>query len=236
MKELSRSILELIPTRSVQATETEVSRNLTTPARAAAESLLAGSLPGRWAHVQRVAASAGELADAAGFSRAERDLAVAAAWLHDVGYAPDLRASLTSRSLGPTGFHPLDGAAYLYAEGWPDDVVGLVAHHSLADVEALHRGVEPELVQFVDTPGPVRDVLWVADLTSGPKGQRLTIDERVDDVMLRYGREHLVSECMVLVATAAKAAARRLHARADVAGRRSVALSVAMGAWPDAVG
>jgi hypothetical protein len=55
-------------------------------------------------------------------------------------------------------------------------------------------------------------------------------------VVLRYGRDHLVSECMVVVATAATAAARRLHAHADAGGRRSVALSVAMGAWPAAPG
>ncbi|WP_460624266.1 hypothetical protein [Kineococcus endophyticus] len=40
----------------------------------------------------------------------------------------------------------------------------------------------------------------------------------------------------MVVATAAMAAARRLHARADAGGRMSVALSVAMGAWPDAAG
>ena len=33
---------------------------------------------------------------------------VAAAWLHDIGYAPELVE---------TGFHPLDGARYLRREG-----------------------------------------------------------------------------------------------------------------------
>ena len=35
---------------------------------------------------------------------ADADLLEAAAWLHDIGYAPSLVA---------TGFHPLDGARYL---------------------------------------------------------------------------------------------------------------------------
>lgn len=236
MTQLSRAIPQLDSTRPTQELGIEVTRSLSDPARAAAQSLLAESLRDRWSHVQRVAATAGELADAVGLSQAERDLVVASAWLHDVGYAPALLLSLDSRCLGPTGFHPLDGAVYLYAEGWPDDLVGLVAHHSLADVEALHRGLEPELSQYPDRPGLVRDVLWVADLTSGPRGQRLTIDERLTDVVLRYGRDHLVSECMVVVAIAATAAARRLHDRADADGRRSVALSVAMGAWPAAPG
>jgi hypothetical protein len=37
-------------------------------------------------------------------------LLVAAAWLHDIGYAPGLKQ---------TGFHPLDGANHLRAAGWP---------------------------------------------------------------------------------------------------------------------
>src|SRR5262245_40218485 len=47
------------------------------------------------------------------------DTLVAAAWLHDIGYAPDLV---------DTGFHQLDGARYLRREGWPDTVCNLVAH------------------------------------------------------------------------------------------------------------
>lgn len=43
-------------------------------------------------------------------SENDRDLLVAAAWLHDIGYAPELR---------DTGFHPLDGARHLEALGAP---------------------------------------------------------------------------------------------------------------------
>jgi HD superfamily phosphodiesterase len=42
-------------------------------------------LPRRWAHVQGVAAQAHGLAPVLG---ADADLLEAAAWLHDVGYAP----------------------------------------------------------------------------------------------------------------------------------------------------
>jgi HD superfamily phosphodiesterase len=66
-----------------------------------AQTLLQDSLPRRWAHVQGVAAQAHSLAPVLGN---DADLLEAAAWLHDIGYAPGLVA---------TGFHPLDGARYL---------------------------------------------------------------------------------------------------------------------------
>ena len=55
----------------------------------------------RWLHVQAVAARAEELRGAVG--PAEGELLVAAAWLHDIGYSPELSHE---------GFHPLDGARY----------------------------------------------------------------------------------------------------------------------------
>jgi hypothetical protein len=60
--------------------------------------LLREPLPRRWAHVQGVAARARGLAPVLGV---DADLIEAAAWLHDIGYAPGLAA---------TGLHQLDGA------------------------------------------------------------------------------------------------------------------------------
>jgi putative nucleotidyltransferase with HDIG domain len=65
-----------------------------------ARALLQEPLPRRWAHVQGVAARARSLAPVLG---ADADLLEAAAWLHDIGYAPDLTV---------TGLHQLDGARY----------------------------------------------------------------------------------------------------------------------------
>jgi len=61
---------------------------------------------------------------------------VAAAWLHDIGYAP---------GLVQTGFHPLDGARFLRRAGADGQVVSLVAYHSRARVEADVRGLGTEL-------------------------------------------------------------------------------------------
>ena len=65
-----------------------------------------------------------------------------AAWLHDVGYSPELAL---------TGFHPLDGARWLRDHDWPTETCRLVAWHTEPLQEArLHglargtgRGVRP---------------------------------------------------------------------------------------------
>ncbi|MFD5089906.1 HD domain-containing protein [Amycolatopsis thailandensis] len=57
-------------------------------ARLAAQHLLAGALPRRWAHTQGVARRAGEIGYL--FPPDEREVLLAAAWLHDIGYAPPL--------------------------------------------------------------------------------------------------------------------------------------------------
>jgi putative nucleotidyltransferase with HDIG domain len=107
-----------------------------------ARSLLAGALPRRWAHVQGVAAKAERAAASLTLSG---EALVAAAWLHDVGYAPDAI---------DTGFHPLDGARYLAGLGAPERVVNLVARHSYAMLEAELRGVGHRLAVFPDEGGP----------------------------------------------------------------------------------
>lgn len=90
------------------------------------------SLPRRRRHVYSVARRAGWVADQLGLS-AEL---VRAAWLHDIGYAPDLL---------DTGFHALDGARYLRRAGVSEPIVCLVAYHSCALIEARVRRLEAEL-------------------------------------------------------------------------------------------
>lgn len=55
-------------------------------ARDVAQGLLAEALPRRWAHVQGVAKKAEGVAASLALSD---EALVAAAWLHDVGYAPE---------------------------------------------------------------------------------------------------------------------------------------------------
>jgi len=85
---------------------------------------------------------------------------VAAAWLHDIGYAPDLVE---------TGFHPLDGARYLHRAGITGQVVSLVAYHSCGEIEADVRGLADALVSEFKPGDPLlTDVLLYCDMTTGP--------------------------------------------------------------------
>lgn len=52
------------------------------------------------------------------FDAETADCLVAAAWLHDIGYAPSVRQ---------TGFHPLDGAMFARSAGFGELVASLVA-------------------------------------------------------------------------------------------------------------
>jgi hypothetical protein len=107
---------------------------------------------------------------------------LAAAYLHDVGYAPEVVR---------TGFHPLDGALYLRALGH-DRLACLVAHHSEARFEAQARGLTDALAAFHRERGRVTDALIYCDQLTGPTGQLLTLRERRLDILARYGLDHIV--------------------------------------------
>ncbi|MGK5497639.1 HD domain-containing protein [Streptomyces sp. URMC 125] len=153
-----------------------VSSSLDTPQGAAelAESLLP-PLGNRWLHTQAVAERAREASPAV--PEDERDLLVAAAWLHDIGYAPELRE---------TGFHPLDGARHLESLGAPRRLVCLVAHHSGAVYEAEQRGLVAELEPYEREDSPLLDALIHSDMTTGPAGQRFDSGRRIDEILVRY--------------------------------------------------
>ena len=147
-------------------------------ARAIAQCMLANALPRQWAHTQGVAAQARAVGPTLGW---DTDLIEAAAWLHDIGYAP---------ALAVTGFHPLDGARYLRDRTDAAPVVcALVAHHSGAVAEAAERGLsEPLLVEFPLNGHSGDQVIAVTycDLTTGPRGERLSPEERITEILSRY--------------------------------------------------
>ncbi|WP_330304656.1 MULTISPECIES: HD domain-containing protein [unclassified Streptomyces] len=178
---------------------------LDTPQGAAelAESLLP-PLGNRWLHTQAVAARAREAS--AAVPAQERDLLVAAAWLHDLGYAPELR---------DTGFHPLDGARYLERLGAPDRLVRLVAHHSGAVYEAEQRGLSTELEAYEREDSPLLDALIYADMTTGPAGQAFDFDRRIDEILVRYEPGSAVHNAISKARPYLGAAVERTRARID---------------------
>lgn len=167
--------------------------HLVTWAAELARTKLESSLPRRWTHVAGVARQAARVADLVD----DGDLLVAAAWLHDIGYAPDLVQ---------TGFHPVDGARFLEARNADSRLCALVANHSCACVEARHRGLE---LDWPDEQSSLRDALWWADMTTTPDGERVGVRDRINEVGLRYGREHVVTVSLEEAASELIAAAAR---------------------------
>ena len=150
-------------------------------AEAHARDLLA-PLGNRWRHTQGVAQQAAQAALLLP-DQEERELLLAAAWLHDIGYAPELAA---------TGFHPLDGARHLQALGVGRRLCCLVAHHSGARFEAEERGLANELVAFPPEDSPVMDALVFADMTTSPQGEPVAFEQRIDEILQRYPAGHPV--------------------------------------------
>lgn len=146
-----------------------------------AELKLAGPLPRRWRHVRSVARRARWVAKQLGLS----DDLIAAAWLHDIGYAPEL---------AETGFHPLDGARYLRRVGLNGQIVSLVAYHSCAQIEADVRGLGAELASEFSPADPLlADALLYCDMTTGPDGDHVRPADRLVEIRGRYGPDHEVT-------------------------------------------
>ena len=152
-----------------------------------ARTILQTPLPRRWAHTQGVAAQARGLAPLLG---PDADLLTAAALLHDIGYAPDLT---------DTGFHPLDGARYLSDTPQAGDMLcRLVAHHSCALIEAAEHGLANQLSrEFKPARPDLTDALIYCDMTAGPDGQHMDVEQRLADIRVRYRPDDPVSRVLV---------------------------------------
>jgi HD domain len=148
-----------------------------------ARKLLEVPLPRRLAHVQGVAAQARSLAPILGD---DAELLEAAAWLHDIGYAPELVE---------TRFHPLDGARYLRDVHHADPVLcSLVGHHSCAVIEAEERGLAGELTcEFPPVDPALNDALAYCDMTTTPGGDIVSVHGRLSEIRERYGPHSVVT-------------------------------------------
>ncbi len=152
-------------------------------AKHTAQAVLSERLPRRWAHVQGVAALAASLCHMTSVA----DQMVAAAWLHDIGYARPFSEA----------FHPLDGARMVRGGGFSPQVAQLVAYHSCAEVEARERGLLDVLeTEFTRPTRQDLALLTYCDMHVAPSGERVTLDERLRQIQLRYGPQHVVSTAM----------------------------------------
>lgn len=151
-----------------------------------------GALGDRWVHVQGV----GGRAESLGMP----SHVVRAAWLHDIGYAP---------SLAITGFHPLDGARFLTDSGEAPEVTGLVAHHSGAAFEAEERGLAEVMAEWAEPDPDDLDLLNFLDLTTGPDGEVVSVEDRVAEILARYTSDDPVHRAVTRSGRFLVASARR---------------------------
>lgn len=176
--------------------------SLSSWAETSAESFLS-PLGDRWHHVRQSARQAEAVA--AAVPAADRDLLIAAAYLHDIGYAP---------SIALTGFHPLDGARWVRDNGPSPRLARLVAHHSCAVYEAQVRGfLSALLAEFAPDDSATADALVYCDMTAGPAGDKITIENRIRDIYHRYPPDHPVSAALNLSCPALIACHDRTLAR-----------------------
>lgn len=171
-------------------------------ARDLAGRLLAEPLPTRWAHVQGVGHTAENIAQVVGD---DAELLICAAWLHDIGYAPDLNK---------LGFHPIDGARYLRDVEHADErLIRLVANHSCALIEARNRDLGDVLAEEFPSPADlVLDALTFCDMTTSPTGARVDLDERLNEAFQRYGDGHLVTRSLTEARPLLEASLQRVGA------------------------
>ncbi|QXJ20622.1 HD domain-containing protein [Actinomadura graeca] len=176
-------------------------KNTAAWARDLARKHLETPLPRRWAHTQGVARQARTLAPILGD---QADLLEAAAWLHDIGYAPDLV---------DTGFHPLDGARYLRDTHEADThLCRLVAHHSCAMIEARERDMSSVWAQDFGGQTPLlNDFLTYCDMTTSPQGEVVAVGERLTEIQIRYERTHAVSRAIRQASPALTISVRRVE-------------------------
>ncbi|WP_101953398.1 HD domain-containing protein [Mycobacterium intracellulare] len=162
----------------------------------------------RYSHTAGVAATAGRLARVLAPRHVEE--IVTAAWLHDIGYSPDLV---------DTGFHPLDGARYAEKARVSPNVVSLIAHHTGAVVEARERGLLDQLAAF-PLPVDVAElaILSCADLCTGPDGVPVDPAERIAEVLQRYPTTDPVHRAITTSAPLLIDQARLVFAAAEAAG------------------
>ncbi len=159
-------------------------------------------LGSRWRHTVSVADRASLAAST--IEPGDRGLLVAAAWLHDLGYSPEVAR---------TGFHPLDGARFLETIRAPERLINLVANHSCARFEAYERNLLLELAPYQLEVGPVADALIYADMTTGPTGKTVSVEHRLAEILRRYEQQDPVHRAIAEASDEIEAAVSRVEAR-----------------------
>jgi putative nucleotidyltransferase with HDIG domain len=165
--------------------------------------------PARLSHCLAVGEASSAVAQELG--DVDSSLLAAAGVLHDIGYAP---------SLVQTGQHAIDGARYLASLGISEEIVSLVAHHSCATIEARIRGLSHLMGDFRPPHPAALDILTFADMTTGPTGKNVTVQERFQDIRCRYQPQSVTWRFLDTAATFLQQAASSVAARRELVRQR----------------
>lgn len=166
---------------------------------------LLGKTGTRLAHSVGVARRAEQLTT--DWTTSKRKHVTTAAYLHDIGYSSKCRR---------TGWHPYDGALWLADNGYDLPLCQLVLWHTASWHEGRLRGLlDTAVTRFgpPDTNSIEVAVLTASDLLTGPTGQPLTIDERVDDIKNRYSSESVVARALTKAETDMRCCVKRALAQ-----------------------
>ncbi|NDV25825.1 HAD-IIB family hydrolase [Desulfovibrio sp. JC010] len=139
----------------------------------------------RLAHMRQACKTARRLVEQMDYDAETAEKIVTAALFHDVGY---------SEKLKKTGFHPLDGAAYLAHCNAPEDVIRAVLWHSSTPVEIESL---PEIKKIYDNfPGPdyespIHKAVAYCDFRTSPLGESYSFGQRIVELEGRFGMDSL---------------------------------------------
>ncbi len=142
------------------------------------------SSPSRLVHVleiaRRVRESAALLNRLGWHPPIDLEIAECAALLHDIGYW---------KPIAETGFHPVDGLRFLYGQG-QKELGELIAGHSCSPEEGMlsgFPGIEP-------SPNIIARLITYWDLQVKQGGEVVSYQERLRDILSRYGPDTIVAK------------------------------------------
>ncbi len=120
---------------------------------------------------------------------------IQACYLHDIGYSP---------KLNQYGFHPLDGAIFASKKGFVKPVVSAILFHSCAyEIAQMEKNQKRLSIYQAHLPlldehdRLLIDLVTYCDIHTSPTGEKISFQERVKEVIDRYGAHHPVSKMMV---------------------------------------
>lgn len=149
----------------------------------------------RYQHILGVTQMMKELLPSLSIPDDWKSMLITACYLHDIGYSP---------KLSQYGFHPLDGAIFAAQQQFPKPIVAAVLFHTGA-IESAKEEKDPNILAIYQQHQPLLDeqdqlfikLVTYCDLQTSPTGERITLQERIDEICDRYGHEHQVSQLMI---------------------------------------